>query len=399
MAVSNCKNRFGVMRTNQDISKNVIGNLNMIRAMSGLVVVFSHFFQLYIMPVAGRTRSIDIAIASSEYAVLTFFTLSGFLIALSIQRNIENNGYFVWSEYLISRAARIYPALIASVLLCLFLYSVLNIIGLGEVGSLSHVTDVYPVTRTEFSVNLSDIFFTLLQSYAFGPGNYILANGPLWSLSYEVGFYLVAGLLVTLLRGRSIARIISAACLVLVTLVAIKYGKYLFLHYGTIWLLGVSLFYVLNVLSLCPHETFSRWNGMMRIIGLFLVLTLTNAVLALSGLVGAFIHNYLSSILIVIVLFFSTRFRFGVFNYFSNMADSTYTLYLFHFPLMLFFYALIRDSHNISPVLYFSVTSVFTLALIPTCHFIAGLLENRRFWETLLNRLRIKPNDPILPRR
>ena len=62
------------------------------------------------MPVSGRTMTTNFFIGLSEYAVLTFFVLSGFLIALSINRNIEENGYFEWREYIISRVARIYPA-------------------------------------------------------------------------------------------------------------------------------------------------------------------------------------------------------------------------------------------------------------------------------------------------
>ena len=69
------------------------------------------------------------------------------------------------------------------------------------------------------------------------------------------------------------------------------------------------------------------------------------------------------------------------------MSESTYTLYLLHFPLLLFFYALIRDVHDRSAWLYFAGAGLFTLAVIPACHSLAKLLENRRWWETLLRRL------------
>ena len=104
------------------ISKVTHVNLNSIRAMSGLIVVLSHYFQLFIMPVQGRNIFINTAIASGHYAVLVFFVLSGFLIAYSIDLNFKKNGYFEWREYSMSRFARIYPTLVASVLMCIFLF-------------------------------------------------------------------------------------------------------------------------------------------------------------------------------------------------------------------------------------------------------------------------------------
>lgn len=370
----------------QVISKAAFENLNLIRALSGLIVVFSHFFQIFVMPVVGRTRFTNIAIASSEYAVLTFFILSGFLIALSINRNIESHGYFEWREYLISRAARIYPALIASVVLCLLLYGALVVLGISGAGSLNHYSDIFPATRSEFTLSWAEIFFTLLQTYAFGPGGYISVNGPLWSLSYEVGFYLAAGFLITLMRGRGYARIFSVVCLITFAIVSIKFGKYLFLHYGTIWMLGVALFFYFDRgwVWLSP----AKWYA--GAIVTFFVLTLTNILLALSSLDGEFVHNYLSAIIIIFILSFTGRTQQVVFRYLSKLADSTYTLYLFHFPLMIFCYALIRDGYDLSPASYFTVAGIFTLSTVITCHFVSMVLENRRLWTSAFNRAVLK---------
>lgn len=381
---------------NSTFSKEVFANLNIVRALSGLVVVFAHFFQLYVMPVAGRSLPINIAIASAEYAVFAFFLLSGFLIALSIERNIQDHGYFDWRKYLKSRVARIYPALIASVFLCLLLYGLLNLLGMGGAGSLVRTSDVYPPSRMEFSLTQAEVFFTLMQTYAFGPGGYISANGPLWTLSYEVGFYLVAGLLVTLLRGVGLSRIFSVALLVLVAIVAIKMGKYLFLHYGTIWMLGVCLFLGIKKYGAYESKANIQKASLLKPTSLWVIvpgfgfLSFANILLASVGLDGAFIHNWLSSILIVVILFGITRFRRKIFRRFAKMADSTYTLYLFHFPLMLFFYAVIRDVHDMSPLLYYVVALMFTLFMVPINHYLAVFLEDRRLWESFWDKLRLQ---------
>lgn len=297
---------------------------------------------------------------------------------------IDYHGYFEWREYLISRVARIYPALIASVLLCLLLYSVLDAIGISGAGSLNRYSDVSPATRSEFTLSWFEVFFTLLQTYAFGPGFYISANGPLWSLSYEVGFYVVAGLLITLMRGRGFARIFSGICLVILAIVSIKFGKYLFMHYGTIWILGVALFFYFNRAGTSP----AKWY--VGAIFTFFVLTLINVLLAFSVLEGAFVHNYLSAIIIIIALCFAGRTQQIIFLHFSKLADSTYTLYLFHFPLMLFCYALIRDNYDLLPIHYFTVADIFTLSIVLTCHFVSRILENRRLWLSVFNRAVLK---------
>ncbi|MFH2139881.1 MAG: acyltransferase [Pseudomonadota bacterium] len=384
-----------------ELSHTAFINLNAIRALSGMVVVFSHFFQLYIMPVEGRTYFVNFAISMAEYAVIAFFALSGLLISLSIERNIRRHGCFMWREYLISRVARIYPALIASVLLCLILYGVLLLLGLDGAGALTRPSDVYPASRTEFSVSKAEVLLTLMQTYAFGPGGYIAVNGPLWTLSYEVGFYLVAGLLMTMARGAGIARLFAAVCLLLVVVVAIKMEKHLFLHYGSIWMLGVGLFFLLKrradhvddatVTSacgyfsvLCWRTASSTWVGIL----IFVLLCLSNALLILAKGEAALIHDYMAALVIIAAMYVLACTRRTMAGHLAKMAGSTYTLYLFHFPLMLFFYALIRDLYDISPVQYFILASVLTLTILLTSHYSARLLENRRLWESFYARLR-----------
>jgi peptidoglycan/LPS O-acetylase OafA/YrhL len=374
------------------ISKSGFVNLNVIRALSGLVVVVSHYFQLFVMPVAGRSGPINVAIRASDPAVLTFFVLSGLLIALSIQRNIQQNGYFDWKAYAISRIARIYPALVASVVLCLLLRCLLVWLGHGGPMALQRATDVYPVGHAGFVINRSEIFWTLMQTYAFGPGTYLGVNGPLWSLSYEVGFYLAAGLLVTVVKGKGMARGVAAGALVALVLCSVVFRKHLFLHYGTIWVLGVALFFVLNARS--------ATSGAGRRVGYFATLfaacTLTNVVLLVAGFAGDFIHEYLWATLILLLLYLLSRTSRVILGRIGNMADSTYTLYLFHFPPLLFLYAFIRDVHETAPVLYFGAAFVFTLALIPACHRLAKRLEDRRAWEALLSQRRRPGRAPIV---
>lgn len=362
-------------------------NMNVIRALSGIVVVFSHYVQLFVMPVAGRPPLVDLAIGVAEFAVLTFFVLSGLLIALSIRRNIQAHGCFDGREYLVSRVARIYPPLVASVVLCIVLYYRLLWIGQGRPLSLYRLTDVYPVSRTEFSLNWSDVLFTLLQTYAFGPGGYLSANGSLWSLSHEVGCYLAAGFAVIGYTRRGLRAAAGAGGLVALGCAAIRFGKIPFLHYGTIWTLGVVVLLLLDAPNPATAGGAAASRRFVRVALLLSLLGIINLALARFHPEAAFTRNYLISAVIAFVLFGANRTRRVMSEKLATFAASTYTLYLFHFPLMLSFYAVARDLHETSPAGYYVCTALLTVALIPLCHALAKALENRRFWESLLTRV------------
>lgn len=376
-------NPSGSVTSSQVISKAAHENLNSIRALSGLIVVFSHYFQLFILPVEGRNAVINITIASGEYAVLAFFVLSGYLIAYSIESNIEKYGYFEWREYLMSRVTRIYPTLIASVLFCLLLYGILNFFGLSNPGGLRRISDVYPASRSEFSISHVQVLSTLLQTYAFAPGGYISVNGPLWSLSYEVGFYLIAGLIVTMVCGRS-PKITPLLGLIVIAAVCTISEKFLFLHFGSIWMLGVGLFIVIHKSSnnaIMSKIFLCQLNRYRYAIYLLINILIVNVVLMLAGLKGAFMHNLFSAILISTGIYYALKVNYPIFSVVANLSNSTYTLYLFHFPLMLFFYAFIRDIHDQSPFIYFVSSIAVAFGLIPFCHYLARYLENKKWWE------------------
>jgi peptidoglycan/LPS O-acetylase OafA/YrhL len=199
-------------------------------------------------------------------------------------------------------------------------------------------------------------------------------NGPLWSLSYEIGFYLAAGLLMTILRGRGAMRLISLLLLGGLAWLSIENDRYLFLHYGSLWVLGAWLFFFLSEKH---HSRVLLWL-------LFLVCAAVNVPLLKRP--GTIVSDGLYSLAVLLLLWFLARWERVIFRPLAKLADSTYTLYLFHFPLLLTLYALIRDWYDNSHAAYFMVGTLFTIALIPACHLLAKFLENRRWWERLMSR-------------
>ena len=124
-------------------------------------------------------------------AVLFFFVLSGFLIHLSYARKLTINSSqrFDWWNYLKRRARRIYPPLLFALALTFVFDSLGQLV--FEFGIYRGETD-YPLINKNIESNISwpilwgNLGF-LMDAYVptFG------VNGPLWSLKYEWWFYML----------------------------------------------------------------------------------------------------------------------------------------------------------------------------------------------------------------
>ena len=123
-------------------------------------------------------------------AVLFFFVLSGFVIHLRYARRIAEGGSaakFDWLAFVWRRARRLYPPLVAALLLALLL---------DNIGQSCHFTiyeqaTPYAVINDNVMSHLGGL--TLLGNLAYLMNTYVPVygcNGPLWSLKYEWWFYM-----------------------------------------------------------------------------------------------------------------------------------------------------------------------------------------------------------------
>jgi peptidoglycan/LPS O-acetylase OafA/YrhL len=195
--------------------------LDFLRFAAAVHVVLNHFrivfFASYGMTVsswpAGKTIFFAVTRTGQE-AVLLFFAISGFLVGGSCIRQVAHNR-FQLKRYAIDRFTRIYTPLLPVLLLT----------ALG-VWLASGRYDLYTLLVNIFS----------LQGVLALP---IEGAGALWSLSYEVWFYILAGAICALLSLRSLkagsfaVAAIVATCLVFSRLLP----AYLF-----VWLFGAFIF-------------------------------------------------------------------------------------------------------------------------------------------------------------
>ena len=157
-------------------------------------------------------------------------------------------------------------------------------------------------------------------------------NTPLWSLAYEIWFYVIAGVVATICArngGRFSLFIFFGAVLVFCRLDA-----YLIL----IWLLG-ALISTLEV---------PKWRGALAALGL-IVLIIGSGILQMSSSItltgGGLVSNAVAAGVFAVGVTMTLPWLIspslnqalarwtGVARVFSFLAGMSYTLYLFHYPL------------------------------------------------------------------
>lgn len=75
------------------MSRSYFDNLSGIRGLAAAVVLLSHLVQLHFLRFIGLNTPLhQISSITSEYAVVVFFILSGYLITHTLEANIERNG-------------------------------------------------------------------------------------------------------------------------------------------------------------------------------------------------------------------------------------------------------------------------------------------------------------------
>ncbi|HET7086314.1 MAG TPA: acyltransferase [Rhizomicrobium sp.] len=336
-----------------------------VRVVAAMVVLIGHV--AVIMP--GTLNFYDLG----HYAVVSFFVLSGYVISY-VSDTKERTG----TAYFISRAARVYSVALPAIALTI----VLDMIGRHGINHqiYNNFPHSWPPMRALVSATFTnEVWFNSLI---------LFTNGPYWSLCYEVWYYAIFGAAVYL-KGR--ARLVSVACLL-----AAAGPKMLLLF--PIWLLGVALYRYKAV--------FSRSVG----IALFLassiaVVVLTHSSLAfligewMSGTLGAhnfallefsgdFLTDYIFACLIALNFIAARSFE-GLISTDGRLgavirwaAGSTFSLYLFHRPLVVFLIAVtgVRPT-TVSSLILISATVILAVAL-------SYLTERRKqFWRKMVGLL------------
>jgi peptidoglycan/LPS O-acetylase OafA/YrhL len=326
-------------------------HLDLIRGLAAWAVMLGHLRALFFAEFQQVNRPSSLLkviyffTGFGNEAVLVFFVLSGFLISSAILGRRASETWS-WRDYAIDRASRLYVVLIPGLFFGL-LWDKLGSSIFASTGIYSHPLDnfAFAIVHTRMGIGtfLGNMFF--LQTIVvptFG------SNGPLWSLANEFWYYvlfpvaLAAGIA---WKKRSILGAIALT--ILAALVAVFVGWQILAGF-LIWLAGTVL---VVAYSKWPFRSTAR-------LALYVVVSL---LVLLACLVAARTGKSveLGSNLAVGIGF--ALFLFGVLHMNCGtggtsyprvahvLAGFSYSLYVLHFPFLLFLRAWIVPPQRWQP--------------------------------------------------
>ena len=343
-----------------------VKTLDSMRAISALVVFTSHLVQIFWLPLVGLKSTLHTANnILSESAVIVFFLLSGYLITMSIWKNIGVSGQFRVTEYAAARVARIYPPLLCAILVAAGVYFLVNAAGLpGGSTPLRHASDLY-AARDFLTISPAEVASALQMR-----GGLLQINGPLWSLYIEVQLYAAAGAAALALKGRTpFERVVGTAAFAALAYFLMRHN---YLLYTAWWLLGAAFF-------LGQMTTNSRYLSSLVCAALSAaILYFTTASMTVETLRLGFMLG------LAYLMFYAWEWKSPQLE---TIADFSYTLYLLHFPLIVLGYsAFLALQSAAPPTLEARIFASLVTALIAfvTAKVLGQFAENTQLFKRMI---------------
>ncbi len=294
--------------------------LDLLRFLAAFEVVAFHFrgnfFVEYgLLPPAQMNVFTTIAFFFTrlgQESVIIFFVMSGFLVGGKAIERILNNDVNL-KAYVLDRFVRIMLPLLASIVLVLLVDLITG-------------APVYYIDIIGSLFSLQGIFTT---SYN---------NNPVWSLAYEVWFYVLMGCIMALCRLPSPKT--SLVCLFVISLIFLIFTK-LNPNYLFIWFMG-ALTYLLPK----PSKPWSKWL-FLPILGLLFVCmamcqltSKTNTALFnlsfLNHEITVILLGLATCLLVYCIIYFTptNKIAIKIDKLGSELSKFSYSLYLTHYPIM-----------------------------------------------------------------
>jgi peptidoglycan/LPS O-acetylase OafA/YrhL len=317
--------------------------LNASRWTAAFFVVFYHVYNLSIashqasMPFALFFRALHFFGGFGHIAVIVFFVISGFLIGGRTILNLHVRGFNL-TDYFVHRFSRIYTVFIPA----LAIGYLIDWCGAQffDASRIYNYPDQFYTNAfgNDISTHLSLNTFVgnLLQLQSITV-SVLGSNGPLWSLANEWWYYVLFGCGVIVYRAGPVSSRVIAGVIILTMIFVLP--------------LTVSLWFTIWVLGAGVAVMDRYWRGWPFFYGATIAVICLAAVRFITarevstGIVSDFTQD------LVVALGFSAALlcaknsrRLGKFRTFHrDFASFSYTVYLVHFPVMVFLAAMMKD--------------------------------------------------------
>lgn len=273
-------------------------------------------------------------------AVVVFFVISGFLVGgLTVRKWAVKICY---KDYFAARFSRIYSVLIPALVIGA---------GLDYVGSsFFNLSEIYTNSSRYHTNSLNFVISNQLDSVTFFGNIFNLqgvlvpvlgSNGPLWSLAYEWWYYVIFAAILGFIFDKNIFIKILSISVMILTSTFLPANVIIWM---AIWMMGVCV-YLYGESSL-PKPP--------RLIGIafFLIACVlsrishnTENLLEPEPMLSAFIRDFGFGLAFSLLLlgYYNLNFNIKNINTHKFLADFSYSIYLFHFPLFVFVIAITHD--------------------------------------------------------
>lgn len=318
--------------THQALTPELSVQFNVLRAIAALLVCMGHGYLIFYYPIY-KSPTLPLYLFGHA-AVMVLFINSGFLIAKSVSANAQRNAQFKLMEYVGARVNRILPPFYCSLLLMLFLY----LIAPYCFATGTREFEVISPVMSRAKVQLDGL--SLIGCIGFV--NEFITRTPVmnfayWTLPMEIWCYALFGLVVSA-RGRWGMGLSFALLLLL------GYLNFAFVCYILVWLLGVGI-----ALLHSHQKPFSKRIA-MGFLGASLVVAAGCYLFYRYALpVGAdtekamlAMYGMLSGLWVACFIYLVVYGKIRLPSFAQSLSNSSYTLYLIHFPIVLFVYGIIQ---------------------------------------------------------
>lgn len=343
--------------------------LDILRGPAALLVFAEHFRNLFFLdyvdvPHTILNKLIYSLTSAGHEAVIVFFVLSGCVISHVIHTMFLRNSWS-WINFFFDRLSRLWIVLIPALILT-FLWDSFGMYLSHSSISIYDGNNYANMLKTPVSGNssvldfISNIFF--LQSIVVPTYG---SNGPLWSISYEFVFYILlafSAVPIYFKLQRSLLLLwLFFAFLVVILPIKVVASFLLFL-------LGSLAYYLYVNLKWSPSKMVSIFGIIVACFSLVAAIALSVAKYSLLGLNG----DFLIAIAVFVFVYFSLNISSSQFSPFlgyrsiSFASLVSYSLYLFHTPLLVFIASnyFVANSERWTPSLEAFLPSV---VIVVTC--------------------------------
>ena len=338
--------------------------LNASRWVAALAVVFFHVYNIsvgdpqHVQHLSLFWRGVHFFGGFGRIAVIAFFVISGFLVGGRVILRLPDKEFDA-IDYFIHRFSRIYTVLIPALVMG---YGIdwLGINFFDSSGIYIHPDQLY---TNGFGNDITNhlglgIFIGNLMQLQDIIVPSLGSNGPLWSLANEWWYYVVFGFGVVAYRpGRQLTRVIAGGAIA-VMLIALP--------------LPISLGFVAWGIGAGVAVLDRYWAAWPFLVGATVAVVCLIAVRWLAprhvgaGIAGEFIMDLGAalgySVALVCAKNLKGRVKFWPLH--RRLASFSYTVYLVHFPAMVFIAAFLKDAFNVEFLREPSVTTMIYLGIL-----------------------------------